>query len=219
MKIRIDFRFWQIEYELSALQEYIRTLESQLPILEKQEREQLEKRVREQNLDEGDRAVQYQQYDNLIEWVLPRFFRGQILITLWAIYESAVIEIADYIREKQGVQLTISDIRADAPNRAKKYFEHILKFPLIVDDQSFETIQMLYGLRNALAHANGRVNAVNENEWNRIKKWHLANAGIVIDGMLSDEPYLMFTSAFIQEAFSAVRDSLHDLMERTRKAF
>jgi hypothetical protein len=41
MKIHIDFRFWQIEYELSALQEYIRTLESQLPILEKQEREQL----------------------------------------------------------------------------------------------------------------------------------------------------------------------------------
>src|SRR5215211_7083243 len=95
----IDFRFVEIEHELWALAEYNRMLEAQLPALENQEQQRLQQRIRDQQLDESDASIEYQQHYDLIEHVLPRFFRGPVLVTLWAIYESAVNEIADYIKK------------------------------------------------------------------------------------------------------------------------
>ncbi len=213
MSFKIDFRFVEIEYELSALQEYIRTLDSQLPILEKREREELEKRIHEQNLDEADASMEYDQHHDLIKRVVPRFFRGPLLVTLWAIYESGVQEVASHIQNKQSWALASRDIRGDNKlAQFKKYYEYILKFPLITSDPARERIEMLQVLRNALAHGNGRKDAVKD--WEKIEKWSQTNKGII-----ADHDYLMFTGAFVQETFTIVSDSLRDLIQRTKSAY
>ena len=213
MSFKIDFRFVEIEYELSALQEYIRTLDSQLPILEKREREELEKRIHEQNLDEADASMEYDQHHDLIKRVVPRFFRGPVLVTLWAIYESGVQEVASHIQNKQSWALASRDIRGDNKlAQFKKYYEYILKFPLITSDPARERIEMLQVLRNALAHGNGRKDAVKD--WEKIEKWSQTNKGII-----ADHDYLMFTGAFVQETFTIVSDSLRDLIQRTKSAY
>jgi hypothetical protein len=214
MSIYIDFRFVEIEYELWALQEYIRTLESQLPLLETQEQEKLRERIREQDYDESDANIEYQQYYDLIERMLPRFFRSPVLVTLWAIYESAIKEIASYIKEKQKCSLDIQDIRGDTLGRTKKYYDHVLKFPLITSDQTWEYLEMLLVLRNALAHGNGRKDAIKNDTWKKIEKWQKAKTGVVVE-----DDYLIFTASFVQEAFTIVSDALRDLIQRTRAHF
>src|SRR5258708_21902753 len=213
MAFKIDFRLVEIEYELSAVKEYIRTLDSQLPILEKREREELEKRIHEQNLDEADASMEYDQHHDLIKRVVPRFFRGPVLVTLWAIYESGVQEVASHIQNKQSWALASRDIRGDNKlAQFNKYYEHILKFPLITSDPARERIEMLQVLRNALAHGNGRKDAVKD--WEKIEKWSQTNKGII-----ADHDYLMLTGAFVQETFTIVNGSLRDLIQRTKSAY
>jgi hypothetical protein len=51
--------------------------------------------------------------------------------SLWAVSESTITEIAKYIQKEEKHKIKLNDIRGDnILNRAYKYYEHILKFPL-----------------------------------------------------------------------------------------
>ena len=94
------------------------------------------------------------------EWrinALSLFFRGTFLVSLYAVYESVVIEIADLIRDKQSQQIKIDDLRGKFLEKAKKYYKHILQFDLYSNEKAWQQIKMLSELRNAFAHANGRM--------------------------------------------------------------
>ena len=78
-------------------------------------------------------------------------------MSLYAVYESVVIEIADLIRDKQSQQIKIDDLRGNFLEKAKKYYKHILQFDLYSNEKAWQQIKMLSELRNAFAHANGRM--------------------------------------------------------------
>lgn len=214
-RLIIDFRFVEIEHELWALAEYNRTLESHLPTLKTQEQQRLQQRIRDQQLDESDASIEYQEHYHLIEDVLPRFFYSPVLVTLWAIYESAVTEIADYIKKQRKLALGVRDITGkNTFDRLQKYFDHYLGFPLVTTDQARERLQMLLALRNALAHANGRKDAVGREQWHKIEQWRKAHAGII-----TTHDNLMFAAEFVDETLALVGHSLRDLIERTRQTY
>ena len=104
---KIDFRFTEVFYELSALEQYMDSLESQLPDLIKSEEQKVYAGLREKGYENDDIERQIAQQDlyEFIENILPRYFFRQILVTLWAIFETAIIEIAKEIKdqEKQGI--------------------------------------------------------------------------------------------------------------------
>ena len=51
---------------------------------------------------------------------MTRSLRGGFIISLWASYESGVLDVADFLKDEKGLRLRLSDVRGDLFNRARK---------------------------------------------------------------------------------------------------
>ena len=130
-------------------------------------------------------------------------------MALYAAYESIVTEIAHSIQVKQSQKIKLDDLRGGFLERAKKYYKHILKFDLYSEEKVWQQIRMLPTLRNAFAHANGRLEMLNEKSKKEMKKWEKEKRGIS-----TDYGYIICEVNIVADIFGAVRDSLEDLIER-----
>ena len=208
-----DLRFAEMFYELYALEDYIDSIESQLPVLIEKEKEKTY-----QNMPEYDSIEWHQREQSLcalIEDVIPRYFRNPIVVTLWAIFESAIIEIAKEIKDQQGLPITLDDITGDFLERTNKYFNHIIKFPIDVRGSSWQHFRKFYLLRNAFAHANGRLdNIKNQDKLKNILGLDKENAEVMItDGNIICSPN------FIKNTLCVVLDFLRNITEKVKEEY
>ncbi len=208
-----DFRFVEIFHELYALEDYIDSVESHLPdLIEREKEKAYQSRSNKESIEwhQNEQAL----YE-LIEEVLPRYFRNPIVVTLWAIFESAVIEIAKEVQAQQCLPIALDDIRGDFLERTNKYFNHIIKFPIDARGNSWQHLRKLYLLRNALAHGNGRLdNIKNQEELKTRLGLDKANSEVAItDGNLVCYPN------FISNTLSMILDFLSDITEKVEEAY
>ena len=133
-KIHVDFRFIGLEHELLSLAKYREVFEEQLTFLKDQERVRLRARLTsaESEMDDAERQFASEQVDLLVEEILPRFFRGPYLIALWALFESAIIELADYLAKKKQLLLKLRDVRGRDPmDKWNKYYSHVAGYRFV----------------------------------------------------------------------------------------
>ena len=128
--------------------------------------------------------------------------------TLFAVYESVVIKIAGIIQKRQGQQISLDDIKGGFLSGAQKYYKRVLQFELSTSDKSWQRLMLLSDLRNAIAHANGRLDSVKENLRNRILKQK---------GVKDEFGYLIISGAFLREIFTLVKEDLEDLLTRYKE--
>lgn len=214
-KINIDLRFVEVLYELDATAKYISSFEAQLPSLVKQEEENAFDRIREEhlNMDDGEADLIRQELYDLTENVLPRFFRNAILVTVWSIFESAIIDIAKELQSERRKVLNIDDLKGDFLERTKKYFHHILDVPLNVGDKEWQRINMLRVLRNAIAHCNGRVETITKDkDLKDIQNWEKNRIGLSVAA-----GNLMFSKDFIEETYDCVNSFLTNLIAEVKR--
>lgn len=212
-----DFRFVELFHELYALENYIVSIESQLPDLIKKEEGKAFSELKERGYENDpiERSQVEQRLSELIEEVLPRYFWGPILVTLWAIFESGLIEIAKEVKDQQKQMIKLNDIRGNVLDRSDKYFNHILKIDINTKDNSWDHLKMFYVLRNALAHANGRIeNIKREEDISEINKW--AKNGI---GISQINGFLVFTSGFVRTTYSIVFEVLKGLTDQVQTKY
>ncbi len=140
------------------------------------------------------------------------FFQTPDLTITHAVFETSVIEIARLIQEniKQGID--INDLRGDFLKRAKKYYKNALKFELCNSEKDWQSITILTEVRHAIAHANGRMEVLNDKSKRKIKEFEKQDKGI---SFYYD--YLLIDSIFAKESFSAVSSILEDLIERYKE--
>ena len=79
--------------------------------------------------------------------ILPRDLRGPALVMLFSVYETAVTEIANLIREHRRIQIYLDDLRGGFLERALKYYRHVLGFILSMDNQHWARLTQLSSLR------------------------------------------------------------------------
>ena len=215
--IDLDLRLVEANYELEVLDEHLDLLEKQF--IDLSERDRLTTEAKLQTLaNEVDKdefhwhnvdEVRWRHHE-FVEVILPRLFRGPFMVSLWAVYESTVTEIASHIKEDRGLALGLEDIKGgDFLSPAKKYYEHILNFTLCSDNQTWERLRILSVLRNSVAHGNGRFEMLRSNYQDKIKKWSGQHDGISIHS-----GYLVVSGPFLRDTFSVVKNSLEDLIER-----
>jgi len=208
-----DLRFAEMFYELYALEDYIDSIESQLPVLIEKEKEKAY-----QNMPEYDSIEWHQREQSLyalIEDVIPRYFRNPIVVTLWAIFESAIIEIAKEIKDQQGLPITLDDITGDFLERTNKYFNHIIKFPIDVRGSSWQHFRKFYLLRNAFAHANGRLdNIKNQDKLKNILGLDKENAEVMITDV-----NIICSPNFIKNTLRVVLDFLRNITEKVKEEY
>ena len=152
MNARIAFRLVGISSDLEILKahfEHIEDQEKQWRLLAEDIRNDLLENISSLNQDDREAHWQFAQgvYDDYIEFRIPRIFYNPFLVSLYAVYESAVIEIAKLTQERKGVKVSTMGI-----GYAKKCCRDTLKFNLTQNSQSSER---LTELRHAIAHANG----------------------------------------------------------------
>lgn len=220
MKIDLSLRLLGAKIELEMLTEHLQLIENHIERIQKEERREFDRKVEEigktykcanltaELIEERrvEEEIASKEYELRIN-DLPLFFRGPFLVSLYAVYESVVTEIADLIRDKQSQQIKIDDLRGNFLERAKKYYKHILQFDLYSNEKAWQQIKMLSDLRNAFAHANGRMDRL-KNE--KIKKKIEKNIGISITIF----GHVICEADIVADIFGAVRDSLKDLIKR-----
>ena len=211
INIGIEFKYVVILLELEAFGKFLDRLEKGLKYLSDQEELRNSSSLR--NLyDLND--IQNSNYDltELVEHILPRFFRNPALISLYAIYESSVNIIADYLRQKLDESLPRlknyeKNKRMNFLHRANKYFHDVLKIPLYSNGYE-EDLERLRVLTNAIAHCNGRLEEVKTMERKTIQKWEKDKIGISIY-----QGDLLISEGFLRKTYLIVKDSLSDLIK------
>jgi hypothetical protein len=216
-KIDGDLRFVEIGYELWGLAHYRETLEEQIIQLADQKKREVRKRLASEGLtpDDPEYSSEVQQIDTLTDEVLPRFFRGPFLISLWAVFESGMNEIGEYLGSRRATVLRPRDIRGRDPKDTwAKYFDHVVKYPLGIDDTTWQRLDELREVRNAMAHANGRVELLAEPLRRKIEEWCAEQRGLSTYFGL-----LIIAAVYVRDANELVDDTLSSLIARVRKDF
>lgn len=213
MLLKLDFRLIDSLVELDMLGEHLQLIEENVERGDATARKVAETRIREESLnpDDPEWHIVWQAYSDRTD-CLPRIFRGPFLVILYAVFEATVTEVAGLIQSKQSQEISITDLRGGFLSRAQKYYKHILEFELYSDNSVIRCVSMLSELRNALVHANGRVELVNRKSRDRIRGWEREHPGIS-----TDDGYVIFDAGIVDEMYQAVRGSLEDLIARYRR--
>ena len=217
----VDFRLGEVSGELDTLKKHLELIEEEIKRGEEVAKAELYANVRELCLDEKDEEryydekaeehYHYEEYYYQIEFVLPRVLRGPFLVALFAVYETAVTEVASHIQKKRGGQILLNDSKGDLLNRAKKYYKNVLQFELSSDNKSWERLTVLSELRNAIAHTNGRLDMIGEKKREKMEK--ILN----LDGVKDELGFVIISEAFLRETFALVTDDLEDLLARYKE--
>lgn len=211
----LDFRLFEIDSELFVLDYHLNLIESQIKNKENIERMALEERIKKRGLTRTDLDWQIEHYevDRITDFLLPRFFRSPFLISLFAVYESAVIEIAKLLQTQKRIKLSIKDQKGiNFLDKAKKYYKQIIDFQLYSDKAAWERIIILSKVRNAIAHANGRIEMLKPKAQENIKTWENQNIGIS-----SMSGFVVIKESFLRDTLRLVSASLYDLVERYKE--
>ena len=198
-KTVIDFRFVELRYELWCLKQYRQSLERQLEIMWKN--------AALLAGSDPDYELADQERRETVESVIPRYYRGPFLITLWSVFESGIFDISRYIAEKKGVALNLSDIKGDTPReRWNKYFTHVLKWDLGIATADWTRLREIQDLRNAIAHTNGRITLLNDTLARKIRSWAKQNRGIKLryDLILLSAKYIDDAGVFVDRVLSGI---------------
>ena len=202
----IDFTLLEVSTELGILEDHLELIEEQIQRGRKAAKRELAAKGRELSFDdEAEWDLLHQEYRFQVHFLLPRSLRCPFLITLFAVYESAVKEIAGLIQKRQGGQISIDDLKGDLLSRAKKYYRHVLHFELSKSNQHWERLTILFDLRNAIAHTNGRLDRLTKKRREKI---------LNIEGVESTMDRVVVNGTFLRETFTMVKDDLEGLVAR-----
>jgi hypothetical protein len=210
--VLLDFRFEEVPQDLATLKDCLQLVERGMPNLIKAEKERI---WQEWGTDEdADRSVGHFLEGQLDEGVTTRFITAAFVVALWALYEAAVLKYADYIRKAKKLTLKLRDLRGDFLEQGRKYFEEVLHFDLHPVTADWVRLGMLGKLRNALAHANGRLEDLSEPNRGALEQWVSKQSNLKV----ADDS-IVVTFDFARQSWAFMNDLLDDLHKRVRATF
>lgn len=200
-----DFSSYQVCLDVWALEAYIQILEVELPRVREEERKRIWQAVKPGD-EQQEHYAEIADYQ-LDEGITTRLLTGTALIAIWATYEAVVRRNAKRIQESRRLRLKIG--RGPFPESARMYFEDVLQCDLHPQGTDWDRLNVIYGLRNALAHANGQLEDVPEQKRKKVEEWARTFQGLKIaDG------YLIVSVEFVRGAFNFINELLCDLGTR-----
>lgn len=207
-KINVDLRLVDARSEIAALRHSVQTLEEQLEFLVAQRRHHVIADLGP-NPDQDAVHAALQVLSHAVEHTYPRVYRGALLLLIWASYESVVCQVAEFLRERKGIPLTLSETRERGVLRkAKVYFPRVLEIELFGSPDSSSRLGQLQILRNSFAHAGGRIAGLGKTA--RRTALALERAGLVSE----DWGYLVPTKKGLEAALAVVDAEVSSLLRR-----
>lgn len=214
-RITVDLRLLATRMELSGLHEALEIMERQVRFLTQQRKLQAEADLKElagegAGWEDPEVQLAIQERNHAVEHLYPRLVRGPFLVTLWAIYEAGLKEVARFVQHHKGIDLDIDEIKGgDIRKRARRYFEAVLCVDFPSDSSRAGTLGKLYRVRNAFAHANGRLRGLKGDARQTVDS-------LIAEGQLEESlGYIIPTKAYVTVACDVVNRELSSLVEGT----
>ncbi len=203
---RLYVRLFGVSGEINTLEEHLELIEEQIERSIRTAHCELTSEIQGLTPDDEDQwDIPHQLHDYKVEVTLPRILRNPFLVSLFAVYESAVITVSELVQEEKGQARSLNDTRGDFLDRAKKYYKHVLQFDLSTDNERWKRLKELSDLRHAVAHANGRFEAIREDRRKRI----------VQQGFLDEDTgFVIVPGPWLRETVKLVKEDLEDLLAR-----
>jgi len=147
--------------------------------------------------------------------LVPRFFKGAFVIALCAAYESAVDDIANFVRLKENARLKIGDLRESITHkRITLYLESVLGTSYALRPELMVRLDELCDVRNCLGHANGDLTNEKENRLRRLEA--LARAGC---GLAIRDKSLVVDDSFCRKYLGHVTEAVNELLARINEKY
>lgn len=196
--------------ESYALEEYLKTLDERLSNIQQQTQFRLEAELRQSypNIAADPESEYYDIIRSTVIETIPRFFVGAALVSVWAFYESAIEELADYAKRKERIGVSLKDLKGNFNDQSRKYFAYVLKLPLPYTDHAVERLSHLSILRDCFAHDNGNLRNVSEERLEKIR-----NITSRSDGASIVENHLVITANFVLDSYRFIEQSLQTVLD------
>jgi len=211
--------FLEASGEVFAIEDYYEELENQITTVQKTQRLKLDALIRKEKLtpENAEWHEAIQGYDHWVDFLLPRFFRGPFLVSLYALYESVVTEVAVLIHAKHPHLKRFSTFsrreKLSFLERAGKYYDEILGIELCPDEPTWYRLGVLSEFRNAVAHANGRVEMLRPEKRTVVLDFIRSIPDVDIHS-----GYITFGKAFVSDTAHIVINDLRRLIDDNREA-
>jgi hypothetical protein len=193
--LSISIRFRAVERFLDRLVEFVPHIQDQTLIRFKA---QMEREA--STLSREDIEIELEHMKSEIENSIPSSFYGSFVLVLYADLESAISDVADYVRKRESSRLSIQDLRE--PNSLKRlslYLEALMKESLRAPAEVITFLQQLQLVRNVFAHANGSLKDQREERRAALQRFANENSGLLIQ-----DNSLIPTTRFLKASVSAV---------------
>lgn len=168
------------------------------------------------------RVALAQIHQMMVDAMLPMVLRGPLLVSLWAAYESTLIEMAEFLHAPAGIPFSLLDRPNKVPkhvrpawrgmiDRARHYYVVELRVQLFPDQQAEDRIRGFYGLRNILAHAGGRKRSCIPLDWDKTMAWAAQQPGLDMSGDLT-----LIDADFVRAQMDEVEAATQHLVRQVR---
>lgn len=199
-----------------AILTYLDHIEKNIALATTEFKEMSHRKLRTQEIyyPKGDIAYEYHEVDIACSIHIPRFFRNSAVIMLWALFESYVKDLARYIMQKEGLSVSISDLKGKDPiDGFVKYFRYIANLDLGWSKEKQRELLELNKLRNHLAHCNGRLDSASEKVVKDAKSLAKTN------GIEIHEDCLIVTSEYLESAKNLALNTLESIVVKAHKKY
>lgn len=206
--------------EVYAIEDYYTALEGQIEHLQKTQKLRLDDHLKTQKLkpDDPEWHEAIQEYYHWVDFLLPRFFRGPFIVSLYALYESIVLEVVTAIQTLNPQLKRFKSFKKKEPlsflEKSRQYYKEILRLDLCPDPSTWERLVILSKFRNAVAHANGRIGSLRPPDF----KADVIKMAKDIPDVDTRSGYIAFGREFVAHTTKLVLSELLRFIEEHREA-
>jgi len=215
-------RLWHqvVEYpgpasRLAALEVAYRAVEEQLAHATAQETVRTQARLARESAtsDPEDIQAKERELSRTIDQILPKVFRGGLLLSVWSVFEACVKDMAEHTRRERNLPFGLQELRAgDFLGQMERFFEAVLGIKAFPDKKVRKQIEELKGLRNALAHHDGNVEELPKSLRATGDKGYAA-LGLTMHEDLHHD-YVVPNAEYVRQSLDLVRVYLETLSEQ-----
>jgi hypothetical protein len=204
-----DLPALEIFAESAWLEQYLQTLDERLSSIQQQTKLRLEAEIRHKYSHINPNPVPpfEANISDVITHVIPRFFLGGALVSVWAFYEASIEELAAYVRRKEQINLALRDLKGDFNEQARRYFADVLRVPLPFDSRDAERLSHINLLRTCFAHDNGSLRNAPQRRLADIRALAARSIGVVVE-----ENRLIVTTGFVLDSYKVVEKCIQAVL-------
>lgn len=212
-----DFPALDIAIRFRAVERYFERLVEFVPHIQEQTLIRFKAQMERQapTLTREDVELEIEHIKSEIENSIPSSFYGSFLLTLYAELESAISDVADYVRKMESSRLSIQDLReSNSLKRLSLYLETLLKEPLRAPAEVVTFLHKLQLVRNVFAHANGSLREQRQERRTALQAFADENVGLVIE-----DNSLIPTTQLLKASVSAVVAFVNAILAQLAKRY